>query len=294
MDNLLKTAIVGTAQVAGNIELTTGTQVDMLSRQLPSGERERNILLTAGSLEIYRLAGQRTQKRADQLEQAQPEQLPLCSEQAALLLETLLVWQYQPLLPEALERLQASQRRVPYRLLPRLLQYGSKHKAPRAALLTVMGERGPWLAQQNPEWKWAIRYRADENESTENSLPDGIEEAVQKLQQNTDQLEQRHQLLASMPTHAHWSLQFSLDYITFEKKLAEMGLTPVHNAEWTKAIMLARTALHPDSLDYALAPWSFPEKDPVQDRIVWLEYLQTVVKGRTEWKDFYRACHEVL
>jgi MoxR-like ATPase len=35
-------------------------------------------------------------------------------------------------------------------------------------------------------------------------------------------------------------------------------------------------------------------KDPVQDRIVWLEYLQTVVKGRTEWKDFYRACHEVL
>ena len=35
-------------------------------------------------------------------------------------------------------------------------------------------------------------------------------------------------------------------------------------------------------------------KDPVQDRIVWLEYLQTVVKGRTEWKDFYHACHEVL
>lgn len=35
-------------------------------------------------------------------------------------------------------------------------------------------------------------------------------------------------------------------------------------------------------------------KDPVQDRIVWLEYLQTVVKERDGWKDFYRACHEVL
>ncbi|BCL80035.1 ATPase [Ktedonobacteria bacterium brp13] len=35
-------------------------------------------------------------------------------------------------------------------------------------------------------------------------------------------------------------------------------------------------------------------KDPVQDRIVWLEYLQTVVKGRRDWKDFYRACNEVL
>jgi MoxR-like ATPase len=35
-------------------------------------------------------------------------------------------------------------------------------------------------------------------------------------------------------------------------------------------------------------------KDPVQDRIVWLEYLQTVVKEREGWKDLYRACQEVL
>jgi MoxR-like ATPase len=35
-------------------------------------------------------------------------------------------------------------------------------------------------------------------------------------------------------------------------------------------------------------------KDPVQDRVVWLEYLQTVVKEREGWKDLYRACHEVL
>ncbi|MCB9701924.1 MAG: AAA family ATPase [Myxococcales bacterium] len=35
-------------------------------------------------------------------------------------------------------------------------------------------------------------------------------------------------------------------------------------------------------------------KDPVQDRIVWLEYLQTVVKERAGWKDLYRACKAVL
>jgi MoxR-like ATPase len=35
-------------------------------------------------------------------------------------------------------------------------------------------------------------------------------------------------------------------------------------------------------------------KDPVQDRVVWMEYLQTVVKERADWKDFYRACNEVL
>lgn len=31
-------------------------------------------------------------------------------------------------------------------------------------------------------------------------------------------------------------------------------------------------------------------KDPVQDRVVWLEYLKTVVKERDGWKDLYRAC----
>jgi hypothetical protein len=35
-------------------------------------------------------------------------------------------------------------------------------------------------------------------------------------------------------------------------------------------------------------------KDPVQDKVVWMEYLQTVVKERDEWKDLYRACREVL
>ena len=34
-------------------------------------------------------------------------------------------------------------------------------------------------------------------------------------------------------------------------------------------------------------------KDPVQDRTVWREYLETVVKERVGWKDLYRACREV-
>jgi MoxR-like ATPase len=34
-------------------------------------------------------------------------------------------------------------------------------------------------------------------------------------------------------------------------------------------------------------------KDPVQDRIVWQEYLETVVRDRQEWSDLYRACREL-
>lgn len=35
-------------------------------------------------------------------------------------------------------------------------------------------------------------------------------------------------------------------------------------------------------------------KDPVQDKIVMQEYLETVIKERDGWKDLYRACKDVL
>lgn len=35
-------------------------------------------------------------------------------------------------------------------------------------------------------------------------------------------------------------------------------------------------------------------KDPVQDEVVWKEYLETVVKERADWKDLYRAFREQL
>jgi MoxR-like ATPase len=34
-------------------------------------------------------------------------------------------------------------------------------------------------------------------------------------------------------------------------------------------------------------------KDPVQDAVVWNEYLETIVKERGDWNDLYRACREL-
>lgn len=34
-------------------------------------------------------------------------------------------------------------------------------------------------------------------------------------------------------------------------------------------------------------------KDPVQDRIVWHEYLETVMRKRADWTDLYEACREL-
>ena len=35
-------------------------------------------------------------------------------------------------------------------------------------------------------------------------------------------------------------------------------------------------------------------KDPIQDAIIWQEYLETVVKERDSWNDLYRACRELV
>lgn len=35
-------------------------------------------------------------------------------------------------------------------------------------------------------------------------------------------------------------------------------------------------------------------KDPVQDTPIWKEYLETIVKERSDWKDLYRACRELI
>ena len=34
-------------------------------------------------------------------------------------------------------------------------------------------------------------------------------------------------------------------------------------------------------------------QDPVADRVVWQEYLETVIRDRDDWSDFYRACRDV-
>ncbi|MGW5436510.1 ATP-binding protein [Nocardia asteroides] len=34
-------------------------------------------------------------------------------------------------------------------------------------------------------------------------------------------------------------------------------------------------------------------KDPVADSVIWTEYLEAVVRERSDWADFYRACREI-
>lgn len=44
---------------------------------------------------------------------------------------------------------------LPFVLLPRALEAGARSQALRPALLEVLGRRGRWLAERNPDWKFA-------------------------------------------------------------------------------------------------------------------------------------------
>src|SRR5205823_6656492 len=84
------------------------------------------------------------------------EDRPRCGPRAAYYLSLMLGGQHREVLPELLEWIAAAGQRVPEDLLPDLLDLGRSARDLRAAILPVLGKRGPWLAGQNPDWSYAV------------------------------------------------------------------------------------------------------------------------------------------
>lgn len=151
MDNFVTTAIVGTGQQSSP-QAITGTEVDTLVAQLPELPIERTLLLSAGARAVYRLAGFRAAQAPETILVAPAERYPACSPEAAHILADMFRGQNGNLLPEALERLQSVQKRLPHTLLVEALTYGTKSSVVRERLVPVLGERGYWLGKFNPTW----------------------------------------------------------------------------------------------------------------------------------------------
>ena len=62
------------------------------------------------------------------------------------------------ILVEALERLRLAGLRLPHALLPGAMNVVQEL---RPAVVSVLGERGRWLARLNPEWSWAVGDEGD-------------------------------------------------------------------------------------------------------------------------------------
>lgn len=82
------------------------------------------------------------------------EPKPSARAAAVALLPRLLASEFRPLLGEWLERCALQKKVVPPFFLPGLFEVAAESE--RAAVSAVAGERGRWLARQNPNWSWVL------------------------------------------------------------------------------------------------------------------------------------------
>jgi hypothetical protein len=161
--DILKTAIIGTERNA--LALPTGNDaLSVLLSQLDPNNREAYLLQAAATVALYNLAGQMPDCTTQPLPSvAEADEIPACNTRATQHLSLLLGGEYKEVLPEWLAALAAAGKRVPEETLAKLLDLGQKNVPLRNAIVKVIGKRGLWLAQQHPDWCYAI-YEVEESD----------------------------------------------------------------------------------------------------------------------------------
>ena len=136
-------------------------------------------------------------------------------------------------------------------------------------------------------------------------VPDSLDEEVQIVERRVGQLGRALELPVEKPAIEEIRRVVTI-FRELRNGITEDGKTKVKSPSGTlstaEAISVVNSGLamagyYGDGVlkadDLAAGVTGSIVKDPVQDAIVWKEYLQTVVKERDGWKDFYRACREI-
>ena len=153
---LVTCALLGTERQAPQLIAGENALGDLLTR-LNSEDREGALLRAAGTLALWRRAGQKLASNPRPLSPpCPPDETPVCGARASEHLTLMLQGHYVELLPEWLTLLRATGRRVPEECLPALLDAGAKQAELRPALLPALGQRGRWLARHQTAWSFAV------------------------------------------------------------------------------------------------------------------------------------------
>ncbi|HZI05260.1 MAG TPA: DUF5691 domain-containing protein, partial [Archangium sp.] len=161
LDTLTRLATLGTARSPAP-EALPGLE-GLVLRALEGMPAEKRLLLAAGARAVGRAAGRTLPVLDTRGDVAPPDTLEECPPRVSAVLTELLVSNEGDVLREAFERMTRARRRVPPELLPRVL--GLQDPMVRAAVEPVLGERGQWLARQNPAWSLATAPAADTAEA---------------------------------------------------------------------------------------------------------------------------------
>jgi len=156
-EHLTKHAILGTGRQPFSLP-NHQSPLSKLWAQLETQASEEKLLHGAALLTEYRRAGWQPPTHEMQSIPSQPETLPQCTAKAASSLR--MIWQEDnrdiqtSLLREWLHLAQTAGQRVPFELLPLLLDNAKKYKKLWPLLLDTIGQRGHWLAKLNQDWQY--------------------------------------------------------------------------------------------------------------------------------------------
>jgi MoxR-like ATPase len=136
-------------------------------------------------------------------------------------------------------------------------------------------------------------------------VPESIKEEVDIVQRRVESLTKSYKIPAEIPTLKEIQRIVTIFRELRDGKTAD-GKTKLKSPTGTMSVAeaisvvtsgLALAAHFGDGNlsadDVAAGLVGAVVKDPVQDKIVWNEYLETVVKTREDWRDVYKACKEI-
>ena len=150
MDPLVKVALTGNLTESPE-RAATDTSFDALRNVIPSGDKERHLLLEAGARAIFQQAGYMPETIGIE-EALTAEDMPACSPAAAELLRHILADAETEIQILALGRLREARVRLSPELLPAALDI--RDEQIRRLIRMLIGKRGAWLSQFNPAWEW--------------------------------------------------------------------------------------------------------------------------------------------
>ncbi|MFO1424380.1 MAG: DUF5691 domain-containing protein [Candidatus Competibacteraceae bacterium] len=129
-----------------------------LNDLLTGSDAEDRLLRAAGVLTITQAAAATAIPSAETAPPPAPPEAatPVTEPELTALLVRIFEEARAPLLVEACRLLAGAARCLPPRLLPRALELGRKSIGLREPLRQALGQRGAWLAGQNPDWNYAV------------------------------------------------------------------------------------------------------------------------------------------
>ncbi|MCI0708553.1 MAG: DUF5691 domain-containing protein, partial [Chloroflexi bacterium] len=156
MKGLIAIAAVGTEQTNRALP-ESSPAVQALINKLGESFPERKLLAIVAANQLRKQAGWLPISLEKQpSEQAEPDAAQICSTNAIRHLRLMLEGHYEEMLPEWLRQVEEQAQRVPPEIIPALLEYGRKVRTLRTLILSVVGERGKWLARviESRDWQW--------------------------------------------------------------------------------------------------------------------------------------------